>query len=251
MTSRAADVDVWFVDLGRCREALLAVEAATPRLPPGHGLVPGGTRHLAHIALRLAIESAVGPAWRGAPFDILPGGRPELPAGADGARPASFSLSHTETPALGGVAVIALGPRGPLGIDIELPRQLRMGERHLAAIRRAANAVAPGQKTLDDRVAGANQTAWCRLEAVAKADGCGMARLLSHLGARGHGELTDDELTARADAWLGRLGIVVRDLDVLESSRGSRSAIAHPRGMSVGWASFPATEHGIAALVGR
>lgn len=240
----AADVEVWHVDLVACRDALLGEERVRPRLPPAHGFGEGSSRHLSHIALRIALERFVGAAYRGVPFDILAGGRRELPADAHGGRAASFSLSHTDAPR-GAVALIAVAARGPIGIDVEFAREVRMSARHRAAIRRAANALAPHARLIEDQAAG-TLAAWSRLEAVAKADGGGMARLLSHLGARGHGELSDAELAARATALLDRLDVTVRDLDV---THASSAAIAAPRGVGIASASFPRQGADIAALV--
>ena len=84
------------------------------------------TVRASHIALRLLIERACGAQMRRQPFVIAPGGRPELESA-----PVSFSLSHT-----GDVALIAIGSAafGPIGIDVESARKLRMSAERRARI---------------------------------------------------------------------------------------------------------------------
>lgn len=159
--------EIWFVDMAACAAALDALERATPRLPSDEDLKPPERRR-AHIALRWLLERKLGAGIRAAPFARGATGKPSL-AGT----PVHFSLAHTRTAAL-----VAVCDSAPLGVDLEAPRTIR-----IPAHRR------PGIEALAVRLAGgaplggadANERflhAWVRLEALAKAEGTGIGRLL-------------------------------------------------------------------------
>jgi 4'-phosphopantetheinyl transferase len=88
-----------------------------------------------------------------------------------------FSLSHAR-----GVALIGLTPAGTIGVDVERTREVRIAAERRAAIEAAGAA-------LGASLAGDGNTrflhAWVRLEAYAKADGCGIGRLLTQLSNLG------------------------------------------------------------------
>jgi 4'-phosphopantetheinyl transferase len=168
--------ELWCVDLSAAAPALNAIERRIPRLSAedrARAALFSDARVRAdwlatHVALRLLIERAVGPAWRGVALTR----KPQL-AGA----PLGFSLSHAR-----GVALIGLTPTGSIGVDVERPREVRIAAERRAAIE-AAGAMLGGA------LAGNGNTrflhAWVRLEAYAKADGCGIGRLLTRLGILG------------------------------------------------------------------
>lgn len=233
--SDGAPLELWRIDFVLCREALTAAEAMTPRLPLATDLVEGSDRRLAHIALRIVIERFLGAGARRVPFAVASGGRPELPM-AD----LSFSLSHTR-----GVALLAVGRRGPLGIDIELPRAVRIAGRRRLAIQRAGAALGSDLAACVTDDDAAFLRAWTRLEALAKADGCGMGRMLGRLGAWGGPVLSDPELATRAADALGALRI--HDLALGEDGFGS---LAAPRDVACPPVrSLPASADGLAALL--
>jgi 4'-phosphopantetheinyl transferase len=175
----ASDPELWLVDLATAADALAAVEVATPRLSPGDEtkiarISDASTRrerHAAHVALRILVERAFGPAWRGVPYAVSAAGKPSL-AGTEGA----FSLSHVP-----GLALIGLARRGAIGVDVERLRPLRLSDERRERIERAALDLAHGAP-LPDAPQRRSLQAWVRIEAAAKADGCGVGPLLTRLG---------------------------------------------------------------------
>lgn len=166
----------------------------------------------AHVALRLALERALGPGVRRVAFARSARGKPELHD-----VPIAFSLSHGA-----GQALIATGPAGPLGVDIEGVRRLRLtGERRDAVV---AGGAALSSRDLPKDSTGRFLQAWVRLEALAKAEGRGLAGVLSDTGAygprRGQGVAAD----------LLPSGIAVNDLAV---GAGLYAAIASASGEPV------------------
>jgi phosphopantetheinyl transferase len=179
--SDGQSAELWCVDLLAAAEALHALEARTPRLAPldevrAAAFSDAEVREewrAAHIALRLLIERAAGPQWRRVTFDRERRGKPHL----DGA-PLAFSLSHAP-----GVALIGLARRGSIGVDVERARPVRVDAARRARIIEAAAAL--GEAPLPDDDNARFLQAWVRLEAYAKADGCGIGRLLTQLGILG------------------------------------------------------------------
>jgi 4'-phosphopantetheinyl transferase len=169
---------LWLVDLPATAAALDVIEAEGPRLSAAderkisasRDPVTRCERRAAHIALRLLIERAFGPAWRGVPYEVTGAGKPVLP-GSDG----TFSLSH-----ISGLALIGLS-RGAIGVDIEREREVRISEERRELIERAALAVGGGAPLPATSRARFLQ-AWVRLEARAKAEGGGMGMLLTRFG---------------------------------------------------------------------
>jgi 4'-phosphopantetheinyl transferase len=157
------------------------METRTPRLSSAEidravALSDGRLRRewlASHIALRLLIERAAGVDWRKRVFARTQRGKPSL----EGA-PIDFSLSHAP-----GVAMIAISHNGGIGVDVERPRRLRLDPARRERIEDAATAIAGVElpRSGEDRTL----QAWVRLEALAKADGCGMGRLLTRLGVIG------------------------------------------------------------------
>lgn len=173
--------ELWCVDLGAAGPALHTLEERTPRLSPADlaraaDLADPTVRAewvATHIALRLLIERAAGTQWRGATLTRSERGKPHL----DGA-PLAFSISHAP-----GLALIGLAPRGSIGVDIERARRVRVGEPRRARIEEAGAALSTGPLPAEGNARFLQ--AWVRLEALAKADGCGIGRLLTRLGILG------------------------------------------------------------------
>lgn len=177
-----AETELWLVDLGKLRPGLEATEAAEPRLSEDMKVrfdrmadpVSRRERRLAHIALRLALEARVGSEIRRAPFVRNTAGKPSLPG-----RSCAFSLSHTQ-----GLALIALGREEPLGVDIERMRRVRVPAARRVPIEAEAVALAEGAALSSAGPDAQFLNAWVRIEAAAKAQGCGVGSLLERLRPR-------------------------------------------------------------------
>lgn len=175
--------ELWCVDLAASASALHAIEASTPRLSEAEthraaALSDPATREewlAAHIALRLLIERACGTEWRRIAFAYEERGKPVLDGASIG-----FSLSHAP-----GLALIGIAPQGIIGVDIERARTVRIDPARRARIREAGAVLAPAPLPATDDEAFLQ--AWVRLEAFAKAEGCGIGRLLTRLGILGAG----------------------------------------------------------------
>ena len=175
-------IELWLVDLASTAPALEKLEAATPRLADADerkiaasiGADARRERRAAHIALRLLVERAFGMAWRRVPFDLAGTGKPVL-AGA----PGSFNLAHVDR-----FALIGLSATGPIGVDIEPTRAIKVSDERRGRIEKAAVALAGGAE-LPEAADGRFLQAWGRREACAKADGSGIGRLLTGVGVIG------------------------------------------------------------------
>ena len=173
--------ELWCVDLSAAAPALHAIEQRTPRLCPADRTRAASFSDArvrdewlaTHIALRLLIERAAGAQWRGATFNRAARGKPQLEG-----TPLGFSLSHAP-----GLALIGLSPRGSIGVDIERTRQVRIGAERRARIEEAGAALS--DRPLPSEGSARFLQAWVRLEAFAKAEGCGIGRLLTRLGILG------------------------------------------------------------------
>ena len=173
-----AVTELWRVDLDETEAALETLEAAVPRLSDDilerldrmTDAALRRERRLAHIALRILLEARLGSGVRRVPFVRSASGKPSL-AAAD----VDFSLAHTQ-----GLALIAIGC-GPLGVDVERTRAVRIpvarrGPIEAEAIRLAGGAPLAGPDG-DVRFL----SAWARIEAVAKAHGSGVGPILERL----------------------------------------------------------------------
>lgn len=171
-------IDLWLVDLERSAMALDAAEAVNPRLSDEtrarfaamRDEAARRERRLAHIALRLALEARLGEAVRGMPFVVGTAGKPALAETGLG-----FSLAHTA-----GLALIAVGD-GPLGVDIERWRTVRIPPARRPPIEAEAVALAAGAPLVEIDPDARFINAWVRVEAMAKALGCGVAPILERL----------------------------------------------------------------------
>lgn len=228
MSGRNAS-ELWCVDVVAAAPALHALEARTPRLSPADearaaALTDAGARaewRAAHIALRLLIERAAGAGWRRVPFVREARGKPRL----EGA-PVVFSLAHTP-----GLALIGLARRSGIGVDIERTRTLRIGAARRTHIIAAATALADASLPADEQAC--LLQAWVRLEACAKADGCGIGRLLTQLGILGtqDGGGSAGERAASLRAAHAPAGI--RDLDLGPGIHAAAMLFADPASAAV------------------
>lgn len=181
MAAHPDPAELWFVDLEACADGLDEVERRNERLSsqdlkkitasPGNA---AKQRRASYIALRILIERYWGEGLRQKPFVLTGSGKPVLPG-----LPGSFSLAHVDR-----YALIGLTSNGTIGVDLEPDREpIVSGERRArieaAAIALGADAPLPSQRQLRFL------QAWVRLEAVAKADGRGIGRLLTGLGIIG------------------------------------------------------------------
>ncbi|MET1047227.1 MAG: hypothetical protein ABWX70_11085, partial [Hyphomicrobium sp.] len=177
-----SDLEIVFVDLTRFAADLAHEETRTPRLSADDNvradtMADREARRLwraARIATRIVLERVIGESVRGVPFRIEPGGRPVLPDGG-----AHFSVSHSA-----GSALIAVAREMAVGVDIEeKARILKMSKDRRT---RVLDAVARLQGTPPRSSADADVLeAWVQLEAIAKARGTGIGRLLTEEGVIG------------------------------------------------------------------
>ncbi len=231
-----AEIELWLVDLEGAAEALEIHERATPRLSDDirrrldamRDQDARRERRLSHIALRILLECHLGPAIRCEPFFANASGKPSLET-----HDIHFSLAHTQ-----GLALVALGSAGPLGIDIERVRPVRIPDARRAPIEAGAVALALGEPLLDTDRDQRFLNAWVRIEAVAKAHGSGVAPLLERWRpGTGRGELAGDEA----------LSVVASDIPM---QRGVFAAVALPCGVKPPVVrALPHTEQGLAALL--
>ncbi|MEQ1651753.1 MAG: phosphopantetheinyl transferase [Hyphomicrobium sp.] len=221
---RVSGTIVVLINLADMLAALEAAEAATPRLAAdevarhlnassSRGTVDAALWRAAHIALRLLLERYAGPGVRGQAYAIEPGGRPRLYLpGAQRTAP-HFSLSHA-----GAYALIALSDVAPVGIDLETERTVTVADARRQRIETAAARLATDAHLPDSGNARFLQ-AWVRLEAVAKASGLGIGRILTEAGAVGGSGAAD---TVPIHAGL------VRDLVLPEGCYGAISGLQLP-----------------------
>lgn len=210
-------VEVWLIELERSAAALEAEEARRPRLSSDDldriGSLKADDmrqqRRLTTIALRGLIAARVGAGtYDRVPFRRLVAGKPVLDE-AD----VSFSISHAN-----GRALIALGSANEaVGIDLEARRELRLSEARRAVLIEAGRRLGPlaGEATVPAGDAAASVLqAWVRLEAVAKALGCGIGRVLSAAGvlARGSRQSGDADGAASPESFLEGAQVAVVDL---------------------------------------
>jgi 4'-phosphopantetheinyl transferase len=173
--------ELWLVDLQEAAGALEALErdmrllSADDRQRTLRLRDPGERRQrrAAYIALRIVLARTAGRGVKTIRLLRPAGGKPRLAAAG-----ATFSLSHTQ-----GFALIAVGRRGAIGVDVESVRPIRMSARRRAEIAAAGQGLSPAPLAGQDDD-GVFLRAWVRLEAFAKAEGRGVARVLADLGLR-------------------------------------------------------------------
>lgn len=216
-------IEIFFVDLARMAGVFEAEEARHPRLSVADieraqtikDENAGRIWRASRIATRIALERVAGQGLRQVPFEIEPGGRPVLSGGR-----AHFSISHT-----GGAALIAVSKEIPVGIDLErTDRTLKMSaERRRRVV--AASGRFSAQRTFSADTDADVIAAWVRLEAVAKALGTGIGRLLTREGVVGGGEVPE--------AGTAPYAIAVRDLDIDPHHLGAVAAERLPEKLAI------------------
>ncbi len=220
-----AGVVLWLFDCDRYAEQLLRLEQSDTVLPPSERehaarLSDDLMRRrwiCARVALRRALGAWAGIAFEKRAFEITSQGRPFLAAPAP-----QFSLSHA-----GPYALAAISGSAAIGADIEplAPRKISRERRQ----RLEAFAERLCASPLPDASEARFIQAWCRIEAVAKAEGCGVGRLLTRAGLMGSGGEPAGE--ARAERGMNSVAgstTVLRaaDLVVGDLAPGFAAAIA-------------------------
>lgn len=229
--SRAASLAITLVELDR-------LEAALERADTAEGLLSADERawttpapvdmrrrrRTARIALRLLLAKAGAAGARGEPLTVDRHGKPHLPNGEP-----AFSLAHS-----GGLALVVIGVKGPLGIDIEARRDhaVQLSADRQAKIIAAARALlaVPDTGDIDFPVASLGTTAflaaWTRLEAFAKARGTGIGALLTDLGITVGGAVskTVEDVQKSAAALSNAAGIAVARLHLPADTYGAVAA---------------------------
>lgn len=218
---------VFFVDLARTKALLEAEETRTPRLSDAdvaraQAITDGTARSLwraSRIATRIVLERVAGERFRGVPFRIEAGGRPAL---SDGPH---FSIAHS-----GDAAIIAVTEEMPVGVDIEPKgRSIKVSADRRLRLVRAAERFGPSE-TLSAASDTDVLAAWVRLEAVAKALGTGIGRLLTEEGVIGGAAPPGIETSDRG-------GLAVRSLSVHDDYAAAIAAEWLPNELAV--ATFP------------
>ncbi len=210
---------VWLADLDDLGRVLEEVETAVRLLAPSEQAwtfdSPTGThlnRRRARIALRMLLADAGAPTLARGEFLIAPSGKPRIAAGK-----LHFSVSHTR-----GLALFAIASAGPIGIDLEMERDVQLGPERRRLIEAAARGLLPD-------IQPGFLAAWTSLEAFAKARGTGIGALLTELGmtASSIRTLRDDDATSAARLILTNSGLAVAGIDLPQGIYGS---IAAPNG---------------------
>ena len=237
-------LEIWCVDLARSGPALRDVERDAPRLSTADRDYArerkddrvASERLVTRMALRLLIERAAGPRWRGVPFARHQHGKPFL----QDARVA-FSVSH-----VAGLALIGMAAQGTVGVDVERMRTVHMREPRRQQIEAAADALGTSGRlppTGEPRFL----QAWVRLEALAKAEGCGIGRLLTRLGIAGQRKEASADF--EPEAVLGAAGVsVLGDLNLGEGLYAAAAAGPGAEAPQALW--LPETANELEALVG-
>ena len=207
-----SDTQLWLIDLDRSAAALFDCESNCPRLAPDEiarlqAIADPAIQRLrraAYIAQRLILERLFGSAIRGIELPRDSRGRPHLPPAHTG----SVSLAHA-----GDLALIAVSRAPRIGVDLEGPREIHMtpARRHIietAAASLSTQPLPPGPEACFLQ-------AWTRLEALAKAEGRGIGRVLTTIGAVGQprGCLPHPARLSAAAGIAASYGLRVYDLD--------------------------------------
>jgi 4'-phosphopantetheinyl transferase len=222
--ARATQAELWLIDLESCAQGLSELECLSrDRFAFEHRAsdqAPHRAKQVAHVALRLVLARYLGTAKGQRRFERTPSGKPILST-PPGERPIAYNLAHTSTQALIGCLFGA-----HMGVDLEHPRPISMASTRRDIIERAAAELSrdPLAPTGEARTL----QAWVRLEALAKADGSGIGRLLTQIGAVGGTKPPAASLAATDMA--ERLKLRVHDLQLGQDLFG---AAALPENVSL------------------
>ena len=199
----ARRLELWSIDLDSGREQLIDfghrhglalprpttdARAAPPRDP---------AREAARIALRVLLSGHVGSDVARRPFVLARAGKPALDA-SGGAATVEFSLAHCDS-----AAIVAISRDGPVGVDIEAPRTVRLAEHRRVMLLAAAARLSPTEDLPVATPEAHFLQARVRLEALAKATGEGLGALLGRL---------EDSATPLHATRLDRRAVRVRDV---------------------------------------
>lgn len=204
-------VELWLVDLAGGSAALERLEREAPRLGRRdrariEALKDGEVRrqHLAaHVALRILFERHLGRAVRGLDLERPSGAKPRLNPACG---PLDFSLAHAA-----GAALIGISRGAAIGVDLEDVRPVRIAGDRRRRIKEAGTALnAAGLNRGSEEEAFLR--AWVRLEALAKADGAGLARTLAALGLRQAKGGARQDVALAVERHLSQTGLKVHDL---------------------------------------
>ncbi len=254
MTTAAKDAELWLVDLDR--HSLDFLDALWRDGGVSRDLDESGDepftvssdsdrpskskleqrRAISHLVLRILLARHVGLIDARKPFRKGPMGKPIL---ADGS--VRFSLAHS-----GDRALIGMTSDCEIGVDLEAPREPRFPDHRRQQLIEAGIIVARGAPLPQQSADHTLLQAWVRLEAMAKATGEGMGRLLTRYRIVGT-DADQAELTVPPAHLAGAEPFLVRDLLL---DRGFVAAVAgNPAAMSAVVSMFPETPIAIAALV--
>lgn len=221
-----ARIEIWDIDLAASAHALLELDDRDGWLSPQDRARTSGARErrACLVAVQLLIASR-GLETRGHAFVRGLHGKPSL-AGC----PAHFSLSHAT-----GRALVALADH-PVGVDLELPRETGIEDRRRRLMEDAAARLCPDAPLPAPGSPMRFLQAWTRLEALAKAEGCGIGRLLTMIGALGAGrQVVVGDVRPEFQILAGAYS--VRDLALTEGRVGAVASTQHA--FEVGLQRFP------------
>lgn len=224
---------LWLFDCDRHAEQLMRLEHVQSVLPECErrrvARFPNELQRqrwvCARVALRRVLGISAGSIFETRPFDVTAQGRPFLAAPAP-----QFSISHA-----GAYALVAVSDDAAIGADIE-----QIALRKISPQRRLRLEAFAGRlcaEPLPDDEAARFIQAWCRIEAAAKADGCGVGRLLTRAGLMGSGGKSagPDETCIVANG--PATCMCAEDLLVGDLAPGFAAAIAGPQTAMVTWQS--------------
>ncbi|MFT3731296.1 MAG: phosphopantetheinyl transferase [Hyphomicrobium sp.] len=187
-------LEIFFINLAHASPVLEAEEKRTTRLSAddiarADAMADTDARRFwraSRIATRIALERVGGTSLRRVAFRIERSGRPVI--AGEGPH---FSISHT-----GHAALIAIAKSMAIGVDLEeRGRKLRMSVDRRQRIAQAAQRLGV-HMPLSAEDDGDILTAWVQLEAIAKALGVGIGRLLTEQGVVGGPRSTRANSTA-------------------------------------------------------
>jgi 4'-phosphopantetheinyl transferase len=215
----------WIIDLEGQRSRLEIAERRLG-LPTARATALAQERRLSQIAVRLAIRARAGIAPARQPFLIDRSGKPRI---ADGS--VHFNLSHS-----GGTAAVAVSSSGPVGIDIERLRPLRIAEHRREQLLSAARRLAPALLETTNDALRADIISWTILEAVAKHAATGVLPLIGRLKRPDTPEPAHRlqiECSGDALSMLDKINGTTTGVTLLPVPDGFVGALCHHRGATV------------------
>lgn len=213
-------VEVWLGNLQELEEPLEQIAVKHPLLSTDEAkdfsnieiIKRQRMRRTARMALRFLLSRYFGPSIAQQKFEFGPHGRPSISA-----LQGDFNLAHA-----GSYALVALGTISPLGVDLETARDVRITAARRTALIAAAEEISQGIPLPEFENARSLQ-AWTRLEALAKAEGHGIGRILARYGVWGT-KRSEDEIATDKNT-----SLTVQDL--LVGSDNLHAAVCLPSGV--------------------